>query len=29
MGGVNAVSAATTGGGAGRRGMNDLLQAEK
>jgi hypothetical protein len=29
MGGVYAVSAATTGGGAGRRGMNDLLQAEK
>jgi hypothetical protein len=26
---VYAVSAATTGGGAGRRGMNDLLQAEK
>ena len=29
MGGVYAVSAATTGDGAGRRGTNDLLQAEK
>ena len=29
MGGVYAVSAATTGDGAGRRGTNDLLHAEK
>ena len=29
MGGVYVVSAATTGDGGGRRGMNDLLHDEK